>query len=92
MIDLGLMFLRGYTSVFDQEKTGFATVLKDHCYASDDKEAIGSVEWAPIVHRDTSHSHTILIVSVIIILVLVIVVCIVIIGRLQYMNLELLIV
>ena len=35
------MFLRGYVSVFDQERTGFATANKKQCYGSDDDEAVG---------------------------------------------------
>lgn len=46
---MGLVFLRGYVSVFDQERTGFATVSKQECYGSDDDEAVGYVEWAPTV-------------------------------------------
>lgn len=49
VIELGLVFLRGFTTIFDQERTGFATARKENCLASDDMDAVGSVEWAPVV-------------------------------------------
>lgn len=49
VIELGLVFLRGFTTIFDQERTGFATARKESCLASDDVDALGSVEWAPVV-------------------------------------------
>lgn len=83
MIDLGLMFLRGYTVYFDNEKTGFATASKDLCYAKEDSLGIGSVEWAPVIKVPSKKSHTVWLIAVILVLVVVVIACVGVIIRLK---------
>ena len=83
MIDLGLMFLRGYAVNFDNEKTGFATASKDICYAKEDALGIGTVEWAPEVKVPSKKSHTFWLILVILVLVVVVIACVIAIIRLK---------
>ena len=77
------MFLRGFNTIFDQEKTGFATAHKDNCYASDDKQGVGSVEWAPVIVKPVPNKHTMIMVVIIIALVICVAVLIAVIIRLK---------
>lgn len=65
-MSLGLAFMRGFVTIFDQQQTGFATVNKANCFGSDDLEGIGTVEWAPEVHHDPKRHFTFLVVCIII--------------------------
>ena len=58
--------MRGFMTIFDQQRTGFATANKANCYASDDIGGIGSVEWAPEVHHDPKRHFTFLVICIII--------------------------
>ena len=77
------MFLRGFNTIFDQEKTGFATANKDNCYASDDKQGVGSVEWAPVIVKPVPNKHTMIMAVIIIALVVCIIALIVVIIQLK---------
>ena len=70
------MFLRGYAVYFDQEKTGFGTAAKDHCYAKEDKLGVGTVEWAPVIHTKPKHKPNVLLITIIIVLSVVIITCV----------------
>lgn len=75
VIELGLVFLRGFTTIFDQERTGFATARKENCLATDDMDAVGSVEWAPVVGGKSPSVVTNVMFWTIVGLVIVLVIC-----------------
>ena len=72
-------------SVFDQERTGFATANKKQCYGSDDDEAVGYVEWAPTVDPVTPRpGYVIWLVVALAVLVVVVIVCLIVIVVMKW--------
>lgn len=75
-IRLGLLFMRGFVTIFDQQRTGFATASKMNCYGSDDLDGVGTAEWAPEVKHSPKNPMTKLLVICVIVMGVLIVVSI----------------
>ena len=63
-IRLGLLFMRGFVTIFDQQRTGFATASKMNCYGSDDLDGVGTAEWAPEVKHSPIVMGVLIVVSI----------------------------
>ena len=76
--------MRGFVTIFDEENTGFATANKEHCLATDDVAAVGSLEWAPTVEPvNPKPQYLVWLIVAIAVLVVVVIVCVVVIIYLK---------
>lgn len=79
-----MLFMRGFVTIFDQENTGFAAADKEHCLATDDVDAVGSVEWAPTVEPvNPKPQYLVWLIVAIAVLVVVVIICVVVIIYLK---------